>query len=134
MESDAVLLEKLKLFETSYLKRAAIMLFHEDAERVVTGGYVKVGYFRTDSDLLYHDEIHGGLFSQVEKTVNLLLTRTGDRTLTAKHASAPYNPDIASAFFRVAFMEAWGRGIDLIRNACHAHGSPEPQFRWDNGL
>ena len=53
---------------------------------------------------------------------------------TAKHASAPCNPDIANAFFRVAFMEAWGRGIDLIRDACRAHDSPEPQFRWDNGL
>ena len=74
-ESDAVLLEKLKFFETGYLKRAAIMLFHEDPECVVTGAYVKVGYFRTDSDLLYHDEIHGDLFSQVEKTVDLLLTK-----------------------------------------------------------
>ena len=29
----------------------------------------------TDSDLLYHDEIHGDLFSQVEKTLDLLLTK-----------------------------------------------------------
>lgn len=54
--------------------------------------------------------------------------------LTSKHASSPYNPDIANAFFRVAFLESWGRGIDLIRNACRAHGSPAPEFRWDNGL
>ena len=31
-------------------------------------------------------------------------------------------------------MESWGRGIDLIRNACRAAGKPEPTFRWDNGL
>ena len=54
--------------------------------------------------------------------------------LTAKHASSPSNPDIANAFFRVAFMESWGRGIDLIRNACRASKLPEPVFRWDNGL
>jgi ATP-dependent DNA helicase RecG len=40
----------------------------------------------------------------------------------------------ANAFFRVAFMESWGRGIDLIRNVCRAAGKPEPAFRWDNGL
>lgn len=74
-ESDTVLLDKLKLFEHGYLKRAAVMLFHENPERVVTGAYVKIGYFRTDSDLLYHDEIHGDLFSQVEKTLDLLLTK-----------------------------------------------------------
>lgn len=54
--------------------------------------------------------------------------------LTAKHASSPCNPDIANAFFRVAFLESWGRGIDLIRSACRASGFPEPIFRWDNGL
>jgi Predicted transcriptional regulator containing an HTH domain and an uncharacterized domain shared with the mammalian protein Schlafen len=54
--------------------------------------------------------------------------------LTAKHASVPYNPDIASVFFRASLLESWGRGIDLIRQACMAHGSPEPRFRWDNGL
>ena len=48
-EPDGVLLDKLKLFEHGYLKRAAVMLFHDDPERVVTGAYVKIGYFRTDS-------------------------------------------------------------------------------------
>ncbi len=54
--------------------------------------------------------------------------------LTAKHASLPFNPDIANAFFRVAFLESWGRGIDLMRNACLAARLPAPELRWDNGL
>ncbi len=74
-ESNTVLLDKLKLVEKGYLKRAAVMLFHEDAERVVTGAFVKVGYFRTNTDLLYHDLIYGDLFTQVEKTLDLLLTK-----------------------------------------------------------
>ena len=47
---------------------------------------------------------------------------------------ATQNRVIANAFFRVAFMESWGRGIDLIRNVCRVAGKPEPAFRWDNGL
>jgi len=35
----------------------------------------KIGFFRTDSDLLYHDEIHGDLFGQVEQALDLLLTK-----------------------------------------------------------
>lgn len=196
-ETDVVLLDKLRLFEKSYLKRAAVMLFHDEPDRLVTGASVKIGFFRTDSDLLYHDEIHGDLFTQVDRTLDLLLTKylrawisyegiqrletypipeaalreavinaivhkdyasaipvqisvydhklmiwnpgqlppdwTLDQ-LTAKHASVPYNPDIASVFFRAALLESWGRGIDLIRDACVAHGSPPPSFRWDNGL
>lgn len=74
-ESNSVLLEKLKLLEGSYLKRAALLLFHPDPEIFVTGAYIKIGFFRTDDDLLYQDTIHGTLFEQVDKTMDLLLTK-----------------------------------------------------------
>jgi len=69
------LLRKLHLIEGKYLKRAATLLFHEDPEQYVTGAYVKIGFFETDSDLIYQDEIHGNLFQQVDKTIDLLLTK-----------------------------------------------------------
>jgi ATP-dependent DNA helicase RecG len=68
-------LENLKLIDKKRLSRAAILLFHPDPERYVRGAYVKIGFFRTDSDLLFQDEIHGNLFEQVEKTMELLLTK-----------------------------------------------------------
>ncbi len=194
-ESDAELVDKLHLKEGRYLKRAATLLFHADPEKFTTGACVKIGFFRTDSDLLYHDVITGDLFTQVDKTLDLLLTkylRAGisykgtqrlerlpvpeaalreavinaiahkdygasipiqisvydhklllwnpgqlpqdwslDRLL-AKHPSQPTNPDIAKTLFLAGKIESWGRGIDLIRNACTAHGSPVPQFASDS--
>lgn len=38
------------------LKRAALLLFHEDPERWVTGAWVKLGMFRGGADLAYHDD------------------------------------------------------------------------------
>ena len=71
-----VLLEKLLLkTDTGYYKRAAILLFHSNPEKYVTGAFVKIGYFFTDDDLAFQDEIHGNLFEQVEKTMDLLLTK-----------------------------------------------------------
>ncbi len=71
-----VLLEKLLLkTETGYYKRAAILLFHPNPEKYVTGAFVKIGYFFTDDDLAFQDEIHGNLFEQVEKIMDLLLTK-----------------------------------------------------------
>jgi ATP-dependent DNA helicase RecG len=196
-EGDRVLLEKLRLFDQGYLRRAAALLFHEAPEEIFTGAYVKIGYFRTDSDLRYQDEIRGDLFSQVDRTVDTILLKYlrarityegiqrvetypvpaealreaitnavahkdygsgipiqisiyDDKLMiwnpgqlphdwtaahfTAKHASAPHNPDIANVFFRAALLESWGRGIDLIRDACRRHGFPKPEFRWDSGL
>ena len=192
-----VLIDKLRLSEGDYLKRAAILLFGKDPERLITGAFVKIGFFRTNSDLLYHDEIHGNLFLQVEQTLDLLMTkylRAGityegiqrvetfpvpekalreavinaiahkdyaaatpiqisvypDKlmiwnagvlpegwtidALWAKHSSRPFNPDIANAFFRAAFLESWGRGIELITDACNEHGAPMPILRWQSGL
>lgn len=74
-EPDAGMLEKLHLREGAYLKRAALILFHSDPERFVTGAFVKIGFFRSDSDLAYHDEIHGDLFSQSRRTLDLLSTK-----------------------------------------------------------
>lgn len=74
-EDDLSLLEKLQLLEVNYLKRAAILLFSTEPEMYVPGAYVKIGRFRTNSNLLYQDEIHGPLFEQVEKTMDLLLTK-----------------------------------------------------------
>ena len=184
-------LENLKLVENNYLNRAAVMLFHPDPEKFVSGAYIKIGFFRTDSDLLFQDEIHGNLFEQVEKTMDLLLTKytkalisyegltrietyeypkdalreallnavahkdyTGPypiqisvypdkimiwnygrlpenwtvEDLLDKHSSQPRNPDIATAFFRSGYVEAWGRGMDKMKSLCIEAKIPAPQF------
>lgn len=75
-EKRELLLEKLHLTTDSHhLKRAALLLFHRDPEKFITGAYVKIGFFITDDELVYQDEIHGHLFEQVEKTMELLLTK-----------------------------------------------------------
>ena len=74
-ESDAALIDKLHLTEGGYLKRAATLLFHPDPEKFTTGACVKIGFFRTNADLLYQDVIQGDLFTQADKALDLLLTK-----------------------------------------------------------
>ncbi len=69
------LLENLNLIENGYLKRAAILLFHPDPEKFITGAYIKIGYFENKTDLIFQDDVHGNLFEQVEKTIDLLFTK-----------------------------------------------------------
>lgn len=57
-----------------------------------------------------------------EWTVNKLL---------AKHASISFNPDVANAFFRARQVEAWGRVVKRIVQACAEAGAPAPQLRYD---
>ena len=48
--------------------------------------------------------------------------------LLTKHRSRPFNPKIASTFFRAGFIETWGRGIERITTACKEAGKREPLF------
>jgi len=75
--SREVLLENLRLVDDEgYLMRAAMMAFHRDPEKWITGAYVKIGYFgRSDSDLQYQDEVHGPLLMQADRVVDLVYTK-----------------------------------------------------------
>ncbi len=74
-ESNEILIENLNLKEGEYIKRAAVMLFHNDPERFVTGAFIKIGFFKTETELIYQDVVTGNLFEQADKTLDLLLTK-----------------------------------------------------------
>jgi ATP-dependent DNA helicase RecG len=195
IEEDILTDSNEHLIENDFLKRAAILLFHSNPENFVTGAYIKIGFFETDDDLKFQDEIHGNLFEQIEKTMDLLFTKyikapisyeginrvetyeypkdaireallnaiahkdySGGvpiqisvysdkiiiwnegqlpenwtvKNLLEKHASRPYNPDIANALFRSGYIESWGRGTIKIVRECKQAGIPEPVFSYDS--
>jgi ATP-dependent DNA helicase RecG len=70
-----LLLENLRLYDEGSLIRAAIMAFHRDPEKWIGGAYIKIGFFVTDADLRYQDEIHGSLIEQIDKTEDLVYTK-----------------------------------------------------------
>ncbi len=190
--TDEMLLKNLRLVDGDYLKRAALLLFHQDPGNWFIGAYVKVGFFENPADLLYQDEIHGPLISMADKVEELVYTKyfkgiisydgiqrvetfpvpriafreavlnaiihadysTGNpihihiypnevliynngrlpeswtaENLFARHTSMPYNPLLANTFFRSGQIEAWGRGIEKITDACKEWSKPEPFYR-----
>lgn len=195
-EPTASLLEKLNLIEGDELKRAAVLLFHPDPERYITGAFIKVGFFQTESELVYQDDLHGDLFTQLRQTIEILhfkylkaaisyqgiqrietypvpyealreallnaiihrdygvpapiqirvyqdklrIWNPGElpdrwsvEKLMGEHSSKPFNPNIANAFFRSGDIEAWGRGIQRIFDACREAEMPAPQFSYEPG-
>ena len=53
-------------------------------------------------------------------------------TLQKKHSSIPHNPDISNAFFRIGYIEAWGRGIRKMNEQCVAAGLPQPLYYYES--
>ena len=105
-EEDAYLIEKLHLKDGDYLKRASVLLFCKDSEKFVTGAYIKIGFFETDSDLLYHDEIHGNLFEQIDKTMELLFTKYLKAYISYEGAQRVESFPLSQLAFREALINA----------------------------
>ncbi|MCK4249291.1 MAG: putative DNA binding domain-containing protein [Candidatus Omnitrophica bacterium] len=53
--------------------------------------------------------------------------------LKKRHASYPRNPLIAGVCFKGGYIDAWGRGIEKILNACREEDLPEPEFEENSG-
>jgi len=52
-----------------------------------------------------------------------------ENLLDDRRGSKPHNPLIANVFFRSGQVEAWGRGIEKMKNGCIADGLSEPEFK-----
>lgn len=81
-------MKKLHLMNNGYLTNAAMLLFANDPEERQLGAYVKIGFFETNSELRYQDEIHGSLLDQVDRIIetvhlsqNNLRGRSANRTV-----------------------------------------------------
>ena len=70
--TDNILMENLQLYDDDNLIRAAVMSFYGNPGKWVAGSYIKIGYFVTDSDLKFQDEVQGSLIEQIDKTVSLV--------------------------------------------------------------
>lgn len=69
------LLEKLHLIDGNYIKKAALLLFYKEPEKFVTGSYIKIGYFKSNTDLIYYDVVKGNILEQVDTCVDLVFTK-----------------------------------------------------------
>jgi len=69
------LLNSLELTNKAQLNRAAVLLFHENPNKFVFGCTCKIGYFETDSELLYQDEVTGPIIMMANKVIELLYSK-----------------------------------------------------------
>ncbi len=115
--SNAKLLEKLELVTERGLKRAAIMLFHREPEKWVPGCYTKIGKF-VGSDLRYQDEVHGSLFIQADRVVELIYLKYLIAPVTYENLTRvetyPYAKDaVREGVYNALIHSCWSRGIPI---------------------
>lgn len=83
------LLESLQLYleEEKMLKRAAVLLFHPKPEKFITGANIKIGFFESDDELKFQDEVKGNLLEQAENALGLLKTKYSQAIISYQDGS-----------------------------------------------
>ena len=103
----ADILEKLNLIAPNgNLKKAAILLFHPKPEKLFTGATTKIGFFRTDDDLAFQDEVKGSLIEQADKVIDLLLTKYLKAQITYEGLQRKESFPVPPAALREAVLNA----------------------------
>lgn len=74
-DSTTDFLSSLDMLVDGQITRAGVLMFHPKPEKLFPGAFIKIGFFRSDSDLAFQDEIHGSLVRQVDRTFDLLSTK-----------------------------------------------------------
>ena len=103
---DLELLESLQLTEPDYIKRAAILLFHQNPEKWVPGAYVKIGMFATDTDLKYHHEVHGSLITMSDKIMEIVYSNYFKGIISYKGIQRVETWNVPHEAFREAITNA----------------------------
>lgn len=107
------------------IQRTEQFMFHKDAFReILLNAIVHKDYSSCNPIQIsvYEDKMY--IWNDGEMPANLSSTEK----LFQKHSSKPYNPKLASVFFKSGMIEAWGRGFEKIREACEKYDGPLPEY------
>ncbi len=123
----------IDLIYTKYLKAA---ITYEHDVRVETYPFPREGVREAIYNALAHNNYAASVPIQIRIeddamfiSNSCILPRDWTvETLMQSHRSVPFNPSIANAFYRAGYIEAWGRGIQKIMEACRELGAPDPEY------
>lgn len=125
-----------KALEVIYLKYMKAKIRYEGAQRIERY-FVPVEALREALlNAICHKQYQSGVPIQISVYEDrLYVANIGSlpedwtlESLMQKHASKPYNPDIAHVFYLAGFIESWGRGIEKICSSLKADNLPMPEY------
>lgn len=125
-----------RVIDLIYLKYLKASITYEKDVRVETYPFAREAVREAVYNALIHCKWEDGIPIQIRiEDRNMYISNAcvfpSDWTtenLMQIHNSRPYNPDLAGTFYRAGYIEAWGRGIQKICEACEKMGAPIPKY------
>ena len=128
--------QTMDLLFTKYIKA---LISYEGISRVETYEYPREAIREALLNAVAHKDYSGGAPIQIKVYKDRILIWNDGQlpdnwtvsNLLKKHASKPYNPDIANTLFRSGYIESWGRGVEKMMNYCLEAGIPSPNYSFE---
>jgi ATP-dependent DNA helicase RecG len=128
-----------KTMDLLFSKYIKALISYEGVSRVETYEYPREAIREALLNAVAHKDYSGGAPVQIKVYKDRLMIWNDGQlpdnwtvsNLLKKHASKPYNPDIANTLFRSGYIESWGRGIEKMMNYCLEAGIPAPNYSFE---
>lgn len=125
-----------RVVELVYLKYLKAAITYEHDVRVETYPFSREAVREAVYNALIHCKWEDGIPVQIRIEDEAMYISNAcvfpsdwtTENLMKTHNSRPYNPDLATTFYRAGYIEAWGRGIQKICEACSELGVPAPEY------
>lgn len=125
-----------KALEVIYLKYMRAKIRYEGVQRIERYFVPEEALREALLNAICHKQYQSGIPIQISVYEDrLYVANVGSlpenwtiENLMEKHASVPYNPNIASVFYLAGFIESWGRGVEKICDALKADNLPMPEY------
>ena len=135
-QGGTLVIGKMDLLFSKYIKA---LISYEGISRVETYEYPLEAIREALLNAVAHKDYSGGVPIQIKVFKDRIMIWNDGQlpdnwtitNLLKKHASKPYNPDIANTLFRSGYIESWGRGIEKMINYCLEAGIPAPNYSFE---
>lgn len=125
-----------KVIDLIYLKYLKAKITYEHDRRVETYPFAREAVREAVYNAIAHNCYMFGTPIQIRIEDEAMIISNSSilpngwtaETLMEPHDSIPYNPDIANVFYRMGYIETWGRGIQKICDECRALGTDLPRY------
>lgn len=130
-----------KALDVIYLKYMRAKIRYEGIQRIERYFVPEAALREALLNAICHKQYQSGIPIQISVYENrLYVANIGSlpadwtlENLMQKHASKPYNPNIAHVFYLAGFIESWGRGVEKICSTLKADNLPLPEYTIHSG-
>lgn len=115
LDNPARILEELELIKNGKLTTAAILLFHKQPSKIISGAKVEIGKMRNDGDVVSKEEIKGSLMQLSRSIMEILQLKylyaliSYDGVLRIETLPYPFNA-LREAVFNSLMHNDWSSG------------------------